>query len=203
MKSLLHRVGLFALLWGVLVALPEWPWLRAVLARPLDVHVDDARGEVAYVLGAGSLSIGERLSAAADLYHEGRVRRVMLPADPTMGRFDFQLGRNRTADEWSRAHLRWLGVPEDKIALVPVAEAWLDTAAEAEGLRAALRPDETHVVLVSAPVHLRRAALAFRRALGPSVTVTAFGSSALPDGPDFQRPLWLEYFKLGVYALVL
>jgi uncharacterized SAM-binding protein YcdF (DUF218 family) len=203
MQSFLRRIGSFVLLWALLVALPEWPWLRAWLARPLDVHDDDARGEVAYVMGAGSLSIGERLSAAADLYHEGRVRRLLLPADPTTGRFDFQLGRNRTVDEWSRAHLQWLGVPEEKVALVPVPEAWLDTAAEAEAVRGALRPGETHVVVVSSPVHLRRAALAFRRVLGRDVTIAPFASSALPDGPDFQRPLWLEYLKLGVYALAL
>ena len=203
MKSFLRRVGGFALLWALLVALPEWPWLRAWLARPLDVHADDARGEVAYVLGAGSLSIGERLSAAADLYHEGRVRRLLLPADPATGRFDFQLGRNRSADEWSRAHLQWLGVPADKVAIVPVADAWLDTAAEAEAVRGALRSGETHLVVVTSPVHLRRATLAVRRVLGPEVSVAPFASSALPDGPDFQRPLWLEYLKLGVYALAL
>ena len=202
-RALLRRLGLALGLWALLVALPEWPWLRTWLAWPLDVHTVDPRGEVAYVLGSGSLSIGERLHAAADLWHEKRVRRILLPADGRLGRFDFNVGRSRTVDEWSRAELEWLGVPADAVERVEVADAWLDTAAEAEAVRGAMASKVHRLVLVSSPVHLRRARLAFERVLGPQFQIETHAASALPDGPDFHRPLWLEYLKLLVYAVAL
>lgn len=203
MRGVIRKLGAAVAIWALLVGLPSWGPARAWLAAPLDVGVSEARGDVAYVLGAGRLSIGERLRAAADLYVEHRVARVVLPADPTPSRFSPREGRNLTADAWSRAELVWHGVDAGDIATVAVPDALLDTAAEADALRGALRPEERRVVVVSAPVHLRRAALAFRRALGEGIAVVPFASSALPDGPDFWRPLWLEYVKLGVYALVL
>lgn len=203
MRALARRLAWLLLAWALLVALPEWPWLRAWLARPLDVHDAEPRGQVAYVLASGPLSLGERLAAAADLWHEKRVERLLLADDPTPSRFDFRAGRARTAGEWAVAHLVWLGVPAERIERLPPVDtsAWLDTRAEAQAVRAWRPPEVDRLVLVSSPVHLRRARLAFERALGAEVTVQTFASSALPDGPDFQRPLWLEYLKLGLYWL--
>ncbi len=198
MRPFTRRIVLLAALWVLLVVLPDVTAVRALLWRPLIVDTPAPRAEVAYVLGAGPLTAPERLSAAADLYHRGQVKRLVIPADPTPSRHDFVSGRARTAEGWARAWLAFLGVPDDRVTSLPIEDGLLGTASEARAVAAAL-PDLERLVIVSSPMHLRRARLAFTRILGPGVVVQPCAASAVADGPDFHRPIWLEYLKLAVY----
>ena len=73
-----RRIGR-ALAWTCLAATvfglaPGITPVRHALSAPLVVHDDQARGDAAYVM-QGGLASDERLRAAADLYHMGRVPR--------------------------------------------------------------------------------------------------------------------------------
>jgi uncharacterized SAM-binding protein YcdF (DUF218 family) len=201
-RTLLRRLVAFGGLFLLVVVLPSWPPLRVRLWQPLVMDSAAPQGEAAYVLGAGPLTLHERLSAAAELYHRGRVARLVIPSDPTPARSDPASGEARTAETWARASLACLGVPADRISTVTVEDGALGTAAEARAVAAAF-PNVRRWVLVSSPMHLRRAHLAFTRLLAEGVAVTPVASSAVADGPDFHRPLWLEYLKLAVYAVAV
>jgi uncharacterized SAM-binding protein YcdF (DUF218 family) len=201
-RTFFRRLSALALLWLLFVGLPAWTPLRVLLWRPLTMDTPSPQAEVAYVLGAGPLTLPERLGAAADLYHRGHVRRILIPADPTPSRHDFVTGVDRTASDWTRAHLVFLGVPAERITAVAVEDGLLGTASEARAVSAAV-PAVRRLVIVSSPMHLRRAHLAFTRVLGPAVVVEPVAASEVPDGPDFHRPIWLEYLKLAVYAVTV
>ena len=48
---------------------------RGILIRPLTVHDDKARGELAYVMADGA-AYWERLRAASDLFHQHRITSI-------------------------------------------------------------------------------------------------------------------------------
>ncbi len=191
--------GLWVLgVWIVLVILPSVPAVRIALSSPLLVDDGDARGTFAYVLAAGEPYEVERLRAAADLYHQHRASRVLLPVDPTPSHFNYAVGYGLHADEWSRAWLGFYGVPEADITMVEHADGALDTLAEAQGVRQVLGDIPGDLVLVSSPFHVRRARLAFERTM-PGRTIRVFPANRPRNSPELFLPLWLEYLKLAVY----
>ena len=177
--------------------------VRHLLSAPLIVHDHDARGDAAYVM-QGGLASEERLRAAADLYHMGRVRRIYLLSDDHHSYYSKKEDRSMTRSEWMVAYLAWLGVPADRVTLIPdVGRGRLGSLREAEMARAAL-PEEVHrLVVVTSPVHTRRSGIAFRRRLGPAgIEVVTFAAIDWSLSAEAFAPLWLEYVKLAVYLVV-
>lgn len=176
--------------------------VRRTLSAPLIVHDDNARGDAAYVMASG-LAMDERLRAAADLYQMGRVPRLYLMRDDGPSAYSFTAQRVLSRSEWMISYLEWLGVPGSKITLVPDGGgSRLGSLHEAILMRAALQPETRQLVVVTSPVHTRRSGLAFRRRLDPAITVVTYAAGDWALSAEAWAPLWLEYLKLGVYAVV-
>ena len=182
---------------------PSITTVRHLLSAPLILHDRDARGDAAYVM-QGGLASEERLRAAADLYHAGRVPRIYLLKDDHHSYYSKKEDRSMTRTEWMVAYLAWLGVPADRVTLVADdGRGWLGSLREADMARAAL-PTEVHrLVVVTSPVHTRRSGIAFRRRLGPAgVEVVTFAAIDWSHSAEAYAPLWLEYVKLAVYLVI-
>ena len=101
-------------------------------------------------------------------------------------------------------YLGWLGVPRDRVSLIADdGGARFGSLHEAVLAHGAL-PQEVHrLVVVTSPVHTRRSGLAFRRRLAPSgVDVVTYAATDSSLSAEAFAPLWLEYIKLAVYAVV-
>lgn len=197
-----------ALAWTCLAAfvfgvVPGFTPVRHALSLPLTVHDDAARGDAAYVM-QGGLASEERLRAAADLYHMGRVPRLYLLGDDDRSYYSFTERRSLTRTEWMVAYLGWLGVPRERVSVIPDdRNSRLGSLHEAVLARAALPPEVRRLVVVTSPVHTRRSGLAFRRHLGPAgVEIVTYAAIDWSLSAEAFAPLWLEYLKLAVYAVV-
>lgn len=200
-RTRLRRIAWALLIWLALVGLPSIPVVRAVLSAPLRAHDPEARGEVAYVLAAGLPFMRERLVAASDLFHLGRVERVVLAHDRRRSNFHFASQTSWTSEQWAVHMLVSMDVPKDRIDLIEIHNGLLDTLEEARALRSA-RPELRRVVLVSSPSHLRRARLAFRRAWSDDLQVDVYQAQGPIYSVEVFHPIWWEYLKLAVYFVL-
>lgn len=177
--------------------------VRHALSWPLTVHDDGARGDAAYVM-AGGLASEERLRAAADLYHMGRVPVIYVLADDHRSYYSFVDRKSLTRTEWTRSYLRWLGVPDDRLQVIADdLTSRFGSLHEADLARAALPAGVQRLVVVTSPVHTRRSGLAFRRRLAPrGIAVTTYAAIDASLSAEAFAPLWLEYLKLAVYAVI-
>lgn len=183
-----------------LVIVPSFPAVRAVLSAPLVVHDPDASGDACYVL-AGGESIWERLNAVADLVHLRRVSRIYLMEDQSRDQYNVKAGRSWTRIQWLRDYLAWRGVATDRISLIPKADGFFGTLAEARTF-AGHAVGVKKVVIVSSAPHMRRALLAFRRSLPSDVQVAPYAASGVRTSYELYNPLWIEYLKLLVYWII-
>ena len=197
-----------ALAWTLLAFLlfgvaPGVTAVRHALSAPLIVHDDAAHGDAAYVM-AGGLASEERLRAAADLYHMGRVPQFYLLRDDGRSYYSFTERRSLSRTEWMLGYLAWLGVPRERVHVIDDSERGVfGSLHEADLARAALPKEVRRLVVVTSPVHTRRSGLAFRRRLGPGgVDVVTYGAVDWALSAEAYAPLWLEYLKLAVYAVV-
>lgn len=185
--------------WALLVALPSIPTVRALATVPLFVHDPDARGDAAYVMNGG-YSLPERLLAASDLYHLGRVEAVYILDDRASSSFSFVERRNLARSEWAASYLAWLGVPDLAIRRVSGdVDAALGSLNEARLVAAQLPEEIDTLVIVTSAAHTRRSLLAFERALRGSVAVTCYAATGPRQSAQLREPLWVEYAKLVVY----
>jgi hypothetical protein len=177
--------------------------VRHVLSWPLIVHDADATGDAAYVM-AGGLASEERLRAAADLYHMGRVPQIYVLADDARSYYSFADRKPFTRTEWTRSYLRWLGVPADRLHVIPDdPNARLGSLHEGDLARAALPAEVHRLVVVTSPVHTRRSGLTFRRRLASrGMAVTTYAAIDFSLSAEAFAPLWLEYLKLAVYVVI-
>jgi uncharacterized SAM-binding protein YcdF (DUF218 family) len=203
-----RRVAARAIAWSCLAGLvfgvaPGITPVRHLLSAPLIVHDEAARGDAAYVM-QGGLTSEERLRAAADLYHMGRVPRIYLLRDDDRSYYSFIERRSMTRTEWTIAYLGWLGVPRDRVSLIADdRSALFGSLHEAALAHDALPAEVRRLVVVTSPVHTRRSGLAFRRRLGPGgVEVVTYAAIDWSLSAEAFAPLWLEYLKLAVYAVV-
>jgi vancomycin permeability regulator SanA len=182
---------------------PSVTSVRHLLSAPLIVHDHEANGDGAYVM-QGGLASEERLRAAADLFHMGRVPRIYLLRDDHHSYYSKTEDRSMTRTEWMVAYLAWLGVPAERVTLIDDdGHRWFGSLHEADRARAALPPDVKRLVVVTSPVHTRRSGLAFRRRLGPAgVSIVTFAAIDWSLSAEAFAPLWLEYLKLAAYAIV-
>lgn len=189
---------------GLLVILPEISPVRSLLARPLIVHDAEASGDAAYVLAGGN-AFRERLEAAADLVHLGRVPVIYLTANHTRGRYHFPSRTGRQVMAWDLDYLRWLGIDDTQVRFIePGHGARLHTLDEARQMaRAAERDGVRRLVVISSPAHMRRAMMAFRHALPVDVQVKPFAARRFIHSVEADRPLWREYLKLAIYAVAV
>mgnify|MGYP001426038522 CR=1 FL=1 len=183
------------------VLVPSFPRVRAIIAAPLRVTDPEAKGDACYVL-AGGETVWERLNAAADLVHLGRVPRIYLMDAPSRDQYNVRAGGSWSRGKWYVDYLVWRGVPAERIRFIPSSRGFFGTRAEARALALHLPGGVRQVVIVSSAPHMRRALLAFRRALPPQVGVVPYAATDLASSQEIYYPLWIEYLKLLVYTVV-
>jgi len=191
---------IIALGWIVFVVLPTLPAVRIFLASPLVVEDRDPRGDAGYIL-AGNNAFRERLGAAAYIYNEGRISRIIFMRDDAPSSYNFVAKARWTRTEWALDFLTHRGVPREKIQLIDQVTGMFGTLQEARNLKKALPSDLKRLVLVSSATHMRRCVLAFRRVLPPDIAIVSCPASSYSSSYEYYHPLWLEYLKLAVYAV--
>jgi uncharacterized SAM-binding protein YcdF (DUF218 family) len=190
---------LLAIMWVV-------AWISALslnVREPLD------RADVIVVL-SGAATILERASLAAQLYGEGKSRRIVITNDNVMGGWSETEQRNPYSFERATAVLKSGGTPESAIDLIQ--QPVFGTDDEAVMLR---KYCEKHgvksIMLVTSAYHSRRALWTFRREFRG--TAIQIGIEPVPTG--FQTPppstWWLhlsgwkivptEYLKFIAYRV--
>jgi uncharacterized SAM-binding protein YcdF (DUF218 family) len=134
---------------------PEGRWLRDREDVTAYLFLEDAPGPADAVLVFGGTD-RRRALPAADLFRRGLVRRVVLSGGPPKRPTGFA-----TEAEAMAALLREAGVPPEAMALETRATNTL------ENVRLSLPwlPTRGTVILVTKPVHMRRAAMTARRSL--------------------------------------
>jgi uncharacterized SAM-binding protein YcdF (DUF218 family) len=127
------------------------------------------------VLGGDSLGIRE--GHAAELYHHGYGRKLIISGLP------FAWGGN-TGDA-KRRFLNCRGVPDEAILVLPV--AW-NTRSEASNLQAMMVAQGWHsMIIVTSPYHARRALFTIERRV-PEPSNLKFYSSPVPARPPEWQP---------------
>jgi uncharacterized SAM-binding protein YcdF (DUF218 family) len=193
-------VPIVAVAWVVFVGVPSIPAVRRVLAAPLVVSDPSARGDACYVLASGDALL-ERLAAAADLYSMHRVPTIIFQRSDEASSYNFVAAASWTQTDWALDFLTHRGVPRDRIVVVAPAKGLLGTLAEARNIKQVLPASVRTLVVVSSAPHMRRSMLAFRRILAADVVLVPYAATDFSAGAELWRPIWLEYLKLGVYAL--
>src|SRR5687768_17034362 len=109
----LLRWGRPALLAVAALLLVSW-----IAAETLIVRSDLAHADAMVVL-AGSSTYLERTNRAAQLFHEGRAPRIILTNDNLSSGWSAEEQRNPLFVERATQELRRLGVPKERIEVVP------------------------------------------------------------------------------------
>jgi uncharacterized SAM-binding protein YcdF (DUF218 family) len=81
-------------------------------------------------------------------------------------------------------------------------EGEFGTLSEAKALSRTLPENIRKLVIVISAAHTRRSLLTFRKHLPKTVTVVPYAATPFDESLEMYCPLWLEYLKLLVYALI-
>lgn len=192
-----------------LLALIAWSLIAWVAAEALIVEAELSHADALVVL-AGSSTYRERTRRAAQLFHEGRGPRIILTNDDVKSGWAVDQERNPLFVERAADELKRLGVPAEKIEVVPGVVA--STYTEAERLRE--YADEhglRSVLIVTSAYQSRRALWTVRRVFRGSNTVIGLLAVSPGDQAPKSQSWWLfglgwkmvpfEYVKMGYYFL--
>jgi uncharacterized SAM-binding protein YcdF (DUF218 family) len=195
-------IGFIAICWLFFVALPSIPKVRSILAAPLVVTQEQAKGDACYLLSGGN-AFRERLSAAADLYHMGRVPKIILMREDRLSSYNFSAHASWTPTQWAVDFLQWRGLPRDRILIIePSNEGLFGTLGEARTIARNLPQGVKSLVVVTSAPHTRRSLLAFRRVLPREISLESYAATSFETSDEMWLPLWIEYLKLLIYAVI-
>ena len=187
--------------WLLVTFVCSFVTVRGWIAYPLYCHEAGARGEFAYVMADGH-AYWERLHAASDLYHMNKVPKILILDEPMLTVHSYARDRSETVVERAIEYLVWVGVPRDRIEVVPLkSEALFGTLRETESV-ADYASDARSIVVVTSAPHTRRCELSFRRRFPESADVAIYAASKPSESAEIDAPLWVEYTKLLVYWFV-
>jgi len=184
-----------------------WPFVATWGAKLLVVRRPLPHADVILVL-SGSSSYKQRVQAAAEIFFQGRADRILITNDNQRGGWSQERASNPFFYERELDELERLGVPADRVEVLP--EAVSSTYEEALLLRAYI---DSHPVksalIVTSPYHSRRAIWIVSRVCNG--TNVALGIETVSIGVDSPRPAfwWLtpvgwklvagEYLKIIYY----
>lgn len=176
-----------------LLALLIWSLLAWVAAEALIVKSELAQADALVVL-AGSSTYVERTHHAARLFQEGRAPKIILTNDNLPSGWSVEEERNPLFVERAAEELKRLGVPAEKIEVVPgVVSSTYDEAvrlrqyAGAKNLRS--------ILIVTSAYQSRRALWTMRRVfLGSDVRI---GIDAVEPGQQAPRSVTWWWSGLG------
>ena len=154
-----------------------------------------------YVLGGSQSSLKFKFKTAADLYHKGVCKRILILSRPGKTEYSSLLRRNLTNDEWAILKLRQFGIPEKNIDTIHMKDEFFGTLTEATNIsRLIKKRGYNHVVLVSSPYHTHRVKISFEKFLKhQNVTFYVQGS----DERASLRQLIIEFVKFKIYKYFL
>ncbi len=196
-----RRFAILIGVWLLTTVLCSFTSVRGVLAYPLFVHDSDASGDAAYVMADG-YAYWERVHAASDLYHLGRVPRLIVLAENEPAGYNFVKKKTETRLQRTIAYLGWLGVPAEDISTVSVEPSEIFGSLSEARAVANQQTDLQRLVVVTSAPHTRRSLFCFRRSLPPHVRVQVHAASTPSESHEIDAPLWMEYTKLAVYFFV-
>ena len=205
MKRTTIKRGLrFAILFAV-----AWPLLAWLAAEALVTNPEPTRADAMLVL-AGSSTFKERTHQAAQLFRQGRAPKIILTNDSQESGWSAELQTNPLYVQRAVNELKSLGVPAERIEIVP--ETVSSTREEAARVREyAAGRGLRSILLVTSAYQVRRARWTFDQMFAGSGVSISF--SSVPPGDQTPRPLtwWLhrrgwrmvagEYVKLGYYLI--
>ena len=180
-----HRLLLIALLFGVWVLVA---WLAArflVVNTPL--HSADA-----IVVLSGSAVYRERTLRAAEYYHRGLANDILLTNDNLRGEWSSAEQRNPFFYERARNNLLFLGVPAERVEVIP--QPVTNTYDEAEAIRDyAVAHRLRSLLIVTSAYHSRRALWTLNRVFaGTGIEISM---QSIEAGEETPPPLtwWLHF----------
>ena len=194
-----RRICLLILIaWASTTVLLSLAPVRVLVSSPLYVSNMTENADIAYVMSDGS-AYWERLYAASDLYHMGKVNRIAIEQNDLTSRYNFPKNRSETITQRAISYLESLGVPAKQISTVPLESSpTLGSWSEAQACRRALPETEAVVIVTSAP-HTRRSFLCFKRAFPQERSISVHAASPLESSAELFSPIWIEYSKLALY----
>lgn len=173
-----------ALLTSIIAILFAWVAAGALIVRSDLAHAD------ALVVLAGSATYLERAHGAAHLFHEGRAPKIILTSDNLKSGWSVEEERNPLFVERAAAELKRLGVPAEKIEVVP--GRVVSTYDEAVRLRQYAHERGLRSILVVTSAHQSRRALwTFRRVFQGSDIVVGLD----PVAPGEQAPTSATWWR--------
>jgi len=193
-KKATHRRRFLVIAVALFGFAPLGAWLAA---RLLVVKADIAAPDVIVVL-SGSSTYVERASRAANLYSEGRAPLILLTDDGLIGGWDHREDRNLHYYEMTAQRLQQLGVPKDRIQVIPGLAS--GTYEETLLIRDyATSHNLKRILIVTSAYHSRRALWSIRHACEGSGIEIGIDSPA----PGWQTPtLWRWWTKRWGWKVV-
>ena len=181
-----------------LVAIPSLRPVRGFLTLPLYVCDEIPSAEAAYVMADGHAYWG-RLQGAADLFHMGKIQRILIRHEESISLFNFTKGKNDLLYERAIDYLVWKGVPRKSIETIPASDAdWLSSLGEAKQV-VKTKPELRSIVIVTSAPHTRRSRLCFQRCAPEDWHIQIYSPSEPVESWEINDPIWLEYLKLTIY----
>ena len=152
---------------------------------------------VVYVLGGPQTTLDSKFKTAAELYHQGLAKRILLLSVPGITEYDHQLRRNLTNDEWSINKLIEKGVNIEDIEPINLIKGCFGTLTEAKGISdIAYERGYKRLILVTNSFHSMRTWLSFSKFVKDrGISLFLY---AAPDHTSLYR-LLSEYCKLILY----
>jgi uncharacterized SAM-binding protein YcdF (DUF218 family) len=172
------------------LALVVWCLLAWLAAAALITRADISQADVIVVLSNATTYV-ERIQLAAELWKEGRARRVVLTNDNILSGWSETQNRNPLFYELATKELERSGVVADQITVLP--EAVNSTYDEALLFRTYVAEHNLRsVLIVTSAYHSRRALRIFRDVLRDSGV--SVGLEAVPPGRQTPGPAtwWLR-----------
>ncbi|HEX3249092.1 MAG TPA: YdcF family protein [Pyrinomonadaceae bacterium] len=184
-KRFTHRLFLIALFFGI------WVLVAWLAARFLIVNTPLHRADAIVVL-SGSSVYKERTQRAAEYYRQGLASRILLTNDNLRGEWSSSEQRNPYFYERTRDNLLLLGMPADRVEVIP--RPVTNTYDEAEALREYAVAHGLHSLLVvTSAYHSRRALWTLERVFaGTGIEISL---QSIESGEQTPPPLtwWLHF----------
>ena len=174
--------------------------MRKELIR-IDLKPSKKIVDAIYILGGPQSSLKLKFKKAAELYHKGISKKILILSRPGKTEYSSLLGRNLTNDEWAIWKLEELGIPKNSIEPISIAPDFFGTLTEAKGISGLLkRRGYKSTILISSPYHTHRVKVSFEKFLKDhNVTFYVQGSGER----RLLRQLIIELFKLKIYEYFL
>ncbi len=154
-----------------------------------------------YVLGGSPESLEQRYKTAAQLYHQGISKKILLLSVPGITEYDLNLHRNLTNDEWSVKQLTEHRVKPEDIEPVSFKKEFFGTLSEARGLRElAIQRGYQSIILVTSRCHTKRTWITFSKIFENTNIHLVLRAANDPEG---LRSLLYEYLKLVLYKNIV